>query len=201
MPTNSLAYKAGSLVFGLRGISGTIIDPQPIIIKLQELNFIGLPLHEVSTSQFLVGNKFLQWITFMGCSPYVELEPNTAGKPFCHVRIAGPWPYPRLCYGSNTKGPCCLKCRKRFLQWRATLDIWEKPAADTVISCAHCGHAQNPVDLNWRREAGLGQLFIMVENIFPGEAGPVSGLLPELKDITGGYWEYFYVVDAPRLLI
>jgi hypothetical protein len=51
------------------------------------------------------------------------------------------------------------------------------------------------MDLLWRQNAGFGRLFVTIEDIFPGEAVPVPGLLDGLRRATGTDWHYFYIQD------
>jgi DNA-directed RNA polymerase subunit RPC12/RpoP len=162
---------------------------------LQGSGFLGSSLVNLGAAAFQVGEAFLQFITFMGCSPHIEMEPPPQGGPFCYVHIDGPWLRPLLRHGRNTQAPRCSACRGRITSWRELLPAWLERPQDPLIDCPRCGHRQCPLDLGWRREAGFGQLFIVVEDIFPGEAVPVPALLSNLKGMTASPWQYFYVRD------
>jgi hypothetical protein len=179
----------------------TARDPQrepPTALLLHHLHrngLLGPPLQGTGGEDFLIGQGFLQLITFMGCSPHLELEPQPDGGPFCHLRIDGPWPTPQLRYGRNTQGPRCVACRTRLPEWRGLLPLWLERPTEASVLCPRCGHSQRPLDLGWRKEAGFGRLFLVVEDVFPGEAVPVPALLQGLGRVTGGDWHYFYVRD------
>lgn len=173
----------------------------PLLDYLQHSGFISTSLMEQGTPHsFLVGDAFLQILTFMGCSPHINLEPTTEDKKFCYVRIDGPWPLPELRYGQNTQMPRCCACKGRVMttslpehSWHQWLPSWLADPYSYSITCTRCGQRQRPLDLNWRREAAFGHLFIVVENIFPGEAIPIPAFLAGLHNTTGVFWQYFYV--------
>ena len=175
--------------------NGPVPDRASLIGYLQNSGFIGPLLGDLEGCSFQVGDSFLQLVTFMGCSPHIVLEPPPHGGSFCYVRIDGPWPEPLLRYGRNTNAPRCCSCRNRINDWRNQLPTWlEKPNAMRV-ECAQCGHRQSPLNLSWRRDGGFGRLFIVVEDIFPGEAIPVPTLISGLTGVSNNSWYYFYVRD------
>jgi len=166
--------------------------PAAVLDYLREADFIGRSL-DAAEETFVVGERFLQLITFMGCSPHIELEPPADGGPFCHVRLIGPLPQPQLLQGENTQPPRCAQCRGRLTQWREGLPDWCADPEGAEIRCPRCGHRQTPVELGWRRHAGFGRLFVAVEDIFPGEAVPVPSFLKGLERATEVGWDYFYI--------
>lgn len=167
--------------------------PAPVLACLREMGFAGRSLDDEKPDAFLVGEHFLQLITFMGCSPHIELEPPADGSPFCHLRIIGPLPDLQLMRGENTRPPSCVQCRGRLSLWREEVENWCAHPERADVLCPRCGHRQRPVDLGWRRNAGFGRLFVAVEDIFPGEAVPVPVLLQGLKRASGVNWSYFYI--------
>lgn len=181
-------------------MSSLILLPKPIINHipnlhtivnyLQNIKFIG---DQLQSSNFLVGDNFLHLITFMGCSPYIELEPQLNNKPFCYVHIDGPWLKPQLRYNHHTKPPRCNKCRQRMIHWQQFIKLWLEYPTQNLIECPHCHQQQCLLDLIWRKDAGCGYLFINIENIYPGEAVPVPKFLTELATITNTTWQYFYI--------
>jgi hypothetical protein len=162
---------------------------------LTRIGLVGAAVDTGLGPGFLVGPSFLQWITFMGCSPQIELAPPADGGSFCCLRLLGPFAVPQLLHGADTQPPRCAACRGRLLHWQTQLPRWlEQPAARSV-ACPHCAVSIRPLDLVWRQRAGWGRLFVTVEDIFPGEAVPVPNLLAELKRATGVGWQYFYQRD------
>jgi hypothetical protein len=69
-------------------------QPESILDALHEIGFIGEALKE--PPGYLPGERFMQLVSFMGCSPYIRLQPDGSGEPFCHLRLEGPHPRPIL---------------------------------------------------------------------------------------------------------
>jgi len=132
----------------------TSIPRNRLLEYLHDCGFIGDAFSNGSTADFLIGERFLQLITFMGCSPHIELTPPADGRSFCHVRIRGPLDQPLLLAGGNAQAPRCPSCRGRIEPWRELLDEWHNQAASPIVTCPHCGEKQRPMELNWRRQAG-----------------------------------------------
>ncbi|MET0071266.1 MAG: hypothetical protein ABW096_14610 [Candidatus Thiodiazotropha sp.] len=169
-------------------------DLQALLTELADIGFIEGALQ--NDPGYLLGHRFLQLVSFMGCSPHIKLHPDGDGEPFCHLRLNGPHPGPILISGRNTQSPRCGGCRKRLNDWQACFDARRKSAHDRLASCPHCGHLQDPVSYDFRQSAGCGRLFLVVENIFPQEAIPSPALLDALKRACDGeVWRYFYQQD------
>ncbi|MEJ2462993.1 MAG: hypothetical protein P8098_15390 [Candidatus Thiodiazotropha sp.] len=167
-------------------------DQTAITTRLQQIGLIGAALND-SVERFLLGERFMQLVTFMGCSPYIQLEPGRSGEAFCHLVIDGPSPYPRLLRGKNTTPPRCAACRKRIDNWRDSVEHWLTAAPGWWATCPHCGHAQDPATYDFRQTAGCGRLFLFIENIFPQEAVPSPTLLDNLSAVSEATpWHYFY---------
>ncbi len=170
-------------------------DLAGLIAMLREIGFIGdlLPDSQVG---YLLGENFMQLVTFMGCSPFIRLEPGDPEQPFCHLIIDGPSVHPRLLQGKNTTPPRCAACRKRLVGWQATFEIWQQERPGWQATCPHCGHNQDPASYDFRQSAGCGRLFLSVENIFPQEAIPSPALINRLQEVTHNQtWHYFYLQD------
>jgi hypothetical protein len=168
------------------------IDLQAILERLRDIGFMSEAIAGDSP-RYRLGEQFVQLVTFMGCSPFVALEPGEGDAPFCHLSILGPFDHPRLLCGRNTTPPRCEVCRKRLADWRSTIHQWRMGNATSPTACPHCGHLQDPVSYDWRESAGWGRLFLCVENIFPQEAMPTQALLNQLQGATSELpWRYFY---------
>ncbi|MCU7828306.1 MAG: hypothetical protein KZQ85_04505 [Candidatus Thiodiazotropha sp. (ex Myrtea sp. 'scaly one' KF741663)] len=169
--------------------------PNDLAAILEKLQSIGLINGEVpgEASRYLPGDRFMQLVTFMGCSPSIQLEPSEADEPYCYLTIAGPYESPRLIYGKNTTPPRCESCRKRITDWRTAIKTWRNSMPSCLATCPHCGHQQNPTSYDWRQSAGSGRLFLLIEHIFPQEAIPAPALIDQLCKATDDQpWHYFY---------
>jgi hypothetical protein len=175
----------GKLLLHPRAPDAPLPGREELLRGLAGIGLLGTPLGGDGDG-FLVGDRFLQLITFMGCSPFLQLEPPPEGGPFCHLALLGPFPAPRLLHGHNTRPPPCPACGKRMEDWREGL-------AGGEVRCPCCGAATPLHGLRWRRNAGLSRCFLEVRNVFPGEAVPVDALLRHLEDFGAGPWDYFYL--------
>ncbi len=142
---------------------------------------------------FLVGERFLQLVTFTGCSVQIELSPTDDG-PFCHILVSGPFERPEFASGRNTRPPRCPSCRSPMQNWKNAISLWEE-GGPSAVSCAACGRSNSLLTVDWKAKAGFGRLFVRVEEIFPGEAIPTPELMRLLACTSPGDWRHFYVQD------
>ncbi|VAW92210.1 hypothetical protein MNBD_GAMMA23-249 [hydrothermal vent metagenome] len=168
---------------------------------LNNLGFIGKAVFSSSAEQeYCAGDSFLQSLTFMGCSPYIEFEPPTQLKPdgvagFCFIRVLAT-------KGNNTVYhaeqldklktiPRCKHCRKVISDWveqAVALNV----ANHWKHNCPSCGDGLTHDDLDWRKASGSGNLFIEVVNVYLQEAVPTDAFLQQLETISSSPWQYFY---------
>ncbi len=159
---------------------------QAVAARLGEIGLLGAALDRIRGT-YRVGERFLQLITFLGCSPYLRFDPAAEGDAdFCHLALAGPFETPRLRYAANTRPPRCPRCGQPLEGWREFAD-------SDAIDCPACDTAHPPHLLEWGKSGGSGRLFIEIRNIFPGEAVPGEELLRELCELGCGEWGYFYL--------
>ncbi len=170
-------------------------DPYRLQTRLKDIAFISESIGTSAETAFLIGDAFLSLITFLGCSPFIEVSPTEDGSAFCQVRLLGPHSDPKFLRGRNTQPPRCMACRGRLNDWLDKALSWEQQPQEYCIDCERCGSHQRPIDLQWKQNAGFGRVFIAIDNIFPGEAVPVPNLLQELEKFTGTDWRYFYIQD------
>ncbi|MCP3868590.1 MAG: hypothetical protein GY703_10930 [Gammaproteobacteria bacterium] len=180
---------SGSLFFGTS--MPLPISRDKFLEQLQSIGLIGKP-YEVKENRYLTGDRFLQLITFLGCSPYLQLNPPEDGSDgFCHVFIPKPLDNPKLIFGSNTNPPRCAHCKLPQNNWRTT--IVDAPyGKNTKARCLRCNNPYEPTQLSWRRDAGYVRFFIRIFEVFPGEAVPSTEFMTALQK-TGVSWHFFYV--------
>ena len=159
----------------------------PALVKsLQDIGLISakIPLSE-ETLRYSVGEKFLDYIAYMGCSPAIQFDAAEGQDNFCHIKIHK-YESPQLIYSKKQfSAPLCPACRKPVKSWQQSLN-------EETAGCDHCQTVSGIETLNWRRMAGYAPLFIEITDIFPKEAIPQQLLLDKLTSITETGWQYFY---------
>lgn len=135
---------------------------------------------------FHAGGRFLQLITFLGCSPQVALHSVDAmpGQEVCCIRFRD---YPDAVHLASDPLPNvrCQNCR-------ATLKLVKLGTSDFPVRCGNCASLLQWDMIDWRRAAGCGSFFVEVKGIFPHEAVPSERLLIELATYSACQWAYFY---------
>lgn len=165
-------------------------DTRPDLDELESLlEKLGLIGTKIGKLRWNAGKAFLQLLTFMGCSPHVQFEPQSENDDdFCHVSFRN-FNSPVMLASINSR-PCrCRSCGKPIVTgWQlfdANAEEWQ---------CPHCGHKhQHLSGLRWRNDAGFASLFIEIHSIYPGEAQPIPSMMQQLKSLTGEEWRYFYL--------
>lgn len=179
--------------------SVTMVPPSQwaLTAEMQRLGLFGDVLGgERMPPRFLAGERFLQLISFLGCSPHINLEPPAdGGSEFCYLEVLGPWEQARFLQGRNTRPPACPVCKRTNPAWRDRMECQEIQASATEWTCNACGNRSFPSQWNWRQQAGFGRLFIQINSIFPSEAVPTDELLGSLERLSSNPWRYFYIQD------
>lgn len=169
-------------------------DIPSIVATLDAIDFIETDIREGSPASYRLGKRFMQLVTFLGCSPAIRLAPDAEGNPYCHMLIEGPHEEPLLYQGRNTRPPRCSACGKGIDDWRAQFIASGDESSDRPITCPKCGQQQSPASCNWRQTAGFGRFFIIIENIFPQEAIPSPELLSHLSQASEEKkWHHFFL--------
>lgn len=161
-----------------------------LITVLQDLEFAGETLASTARPAFFIGERFFQLISFMGCAPSLNVEPASPGdEQFCHIRLHHNTT-PVFHYLRPERPARCPVCRQPGLR----ADEFARQQADTGTHwhCPACDTAIKVQQLDWRREAGLGQLLLEVRDVYPHEGVPTDFLLQQLKTATDQTWSYFY---------
>ncbi len=148
------------------------INPENIHSLLQKLAFTGDLL---SSNRYATGDNFVSLLTFMGCSPNIELEPQE-DKPHCYIEIESN-KQSQFTSGKNTKYPRCPHCKEAL----------NNP------NCSNCNQPINLAKLNWRKSAFVASSWIAIGNIYELEAVPNDQLLNTLKSETGVNWKHAYI--------
>ena len=171
--------------------------------KLQAIGLIGPPRAVNNDTFYPTGEHFLQLVTFLGCSPMIELEPpsdpvtlaadSAAGK-FCHVFLSSAESL-RFRSDPRTPAPRCPACHTTVSDWQPLLQAWQNNPANGDWRCAHCEYTGHISGLGFRKSAGFGRTFVEIRGIYPSEAVPGEALLKALKSLTHGDWSTLYIKE------
>lgn len=165
---------------------------EAVVEALRAVGLIGAPVATDRGQHYLTGDRFFQLVTFLGCSPHLQLTPPDDPVPppagsFCTVAVGRPLPAPRLRHGRLTTAPRCPECGSPLVHWQAA-------AGGAAVTCPGCARQTSLADLNWRRNAGIGRLFVDLWAVYPREAVPAPELLETLERATGEPWRHFYLL-------
>jgi len=173
--------------------AGQNLSEQPILDVLLASDFLDGRILEVDGEpRYLLGEACLTELTFLGCSPHIELDPprqetEQAAREgrFCHLTLQSyTQPVWRI---DPTARPRCPGCRQ-------PMPAPARVGSDT-LACPACGEANPAADWRWRNLAGRACLFVDIWGVFTAEAVPNRSLIDRLESATGVKWAYFYVKD------
>jgi len=177
------------------------VAKERLVRELQAIGLIGEQKPLGKGGFYPAGEHFLQLVSFLGCSPAIELEPpqdpqeraaaSAAGR-FCHIFISSGEQLQFRC-DSQTRPPCCPRCRNPEPGWRPRVQAWQEGKQGAVWECQACGYHGRLCDLVFRKTAGFGRTFLEIRGIYPSEAVPGPALLDTLASLTGGPWKTLYL--------
>jgi len=150
-----------------------------------QYKFINSENHE--TNHYLPGEHFLNLITFLGCSPNINLHP-AEGENHCYISLIEHTEEVKCVGYTLTAKPKCPACKKRITDWELT----DLKSPENFCTCDKCQHKTVYADLNWKNECGFARFGFTVNNIYPHEAVPSEQLLDILQRASGYKWQYCY---------
>jgi len=166
------------------------VSNDKIVETLHQLGMISSGIEHAGDNRYLIGARFLQYITFMGCAPAIELAPLENGSSeFCHVEIGQQEKSLKFIADDTLANPRCPECKESISNWQEQMHNWQ---AGDLMSCPNCRAKLAPENLNWRRAAGFVQQYVAIHGVYPKEALPTEALLNKLEDVFGCSWDYFY---------
>ena len=188
--------------------TSTDIQFENLVNGLNEMNFIGKPIFDSATNidivnahEYCVGESFLSSITFMGCSPFIEIEPpeqlkSTDAANFCFIRLSTT-KQSNISYHAEQLEllktiPRCTQCRKIIADWPVKAQSLNQTANNSQLTCPNCETVLTLDDLDWRKASGVGNVFVEIMNVYLQEAVPTDSFLQQLESITSSKWQYFY---------
>lgn len=158
---------------------------------LRDMGLIGEAWGEPDARRYLIGEHFLQLVSFLGCAPAIELAPGAEGAAFCHIGISPVTPAPEFRADNRDVMPRCPHCRQRLAGWPAWIEGWQRDPGYRS-RCPECDTSLSPMELDWRESAGFGRIFVSIFNVYPREALPTEALLNRLQQATAQAWRWFY---------
>lgn len=170
--------------------SYNINDLPAFLSELQETGFISGPVNEQADSTFYTGERFLEHIAYMGCSPAVQFEPSEDSDGFCHIRLHQFEDAILIASRKQSRAPHCPSCNKPVKSFDPQHQGIDNTPAQIV--CESCNTSSATPAFNWRKMGGYARTFIEVTDIFPKEAIPQQSFIDSLSTITGTQWHYFY---------
>ena len=171
--------------------------------RLQSIDLIGIPASYSGGVYYPTGERFLQLVSFLGCSPAIELDPpadpalledSLAHGRFCHITLRCTTAL-QFRSDATTRPPRCPHCGQAIPDWAARITRWRADHADSRWSCPACQGASDLTGWVFRKTAGFGRVFIEINGIYPSEAIPGDALLAVLDDLTGGPWQAIYIKE------
>jgi len=196
IPVPTICPTNPAVMTSARGQNSLYLHPKPADFTVDDLpafihalKSIGLIAQKIDTSkteqQYFTGEKYLDYIAYMGCAPSIQFEASDDKKNFCFIKIHQ-LPGPQLIHSQKqARAPHCPHCNK-------PVKNWQDKKTESTIHCDPCDTTSNIDNFDWRKMAGYAQLFIEISDIFPREAIPQQSLLDKLADITDVDWLYFY---------
>lgn len=163
-----------------------LVNNTLILRAISNINFINS--NEYHANHYLPGENFLSLITFLGCSPNINLEP-TPDESHCYISLLAPSKQARCLGYTSSCNPKCPSCKKRISDWKT--NNWQEP--NTICRCDKCATETAYAQLNWKNECGFGCCGFEVTHIYPHEAVPTDQLMEALHEQTGIEWIYSYV--------
>ncbi len=173
------------LIFFPAAINSTV-SIKELLHSLIDSDFINSDTDK--ENHYLPGERFLNLITFLGCSPNINLCP-TEGESHCFISIIDTSEQATCVGYTDTVNPKCPYCTKRIANWK--IANWQMPGE--ICTCDKCQQQTPYAELSWKHECGFARCGFTVNHIYPHEAVPTDQLLDLLKDSSGFEWDYCYV--------
>ncbi len=167
---------------------------ETFIKSCQDIGFLANRYQKPGPEHYLVGDRFLQHVSFLGCSPYLKVHPETENDTdFCTASIPASSTAINYLASQHVTAPRCPVCKKSIAKYQTIMQEWTQNKSNTLIECQQCGESSALYDLDWRKNAGFFNFHIAISNIFPKEAIPGDALLDWLQATTKHEWKYFYI--------
>ena len=180
-----------------------IDDCSELAACLQRTGLVDAPRPFQGGLFYPTGDQFLQLVSFLGCSPSIELDPPEDSSQLAQSIAEGGFVHVQTVCGSElrlradgkTRAPRCPNCRQLVKNWATRLRQWQANPAESVWSCRACDYSGELTDWVFGKTCGFGKVFVEISGIYPAEAVPTTALLQPLADLTGCPWRYIYIKE------
>ncbi len=171
--------------------------------QLQSTGLIGAPASYSGGVFYPTGEQFLQLVSFLGCSPAIELDPPAepalledalAHGRFCHITLNCPTTL-QFRADAATRPPRCPHCGQAVVDWAQGITCWSADPADSSWPCPACRETGDLTGWIFGKTAGFGKVFLEINGIYPSEAIPGDALLAVLASLTDGLWHAIYIKE------
>ena len=182
--------KVPSLVLHSTDAQFVPASSKQFIDTLKTCGFLGANWTE---HRYLIGDQFLDLVTFLGCSPHIDVAPldDANDLRFCHIHIPPPETTPTLLASRLAPAPRCPRCRSPLTGHHSDMSL----DGMTELLCASCGHMDQALNWRWRpKQACVTHFAIHIVNIFDSEAVPAEHLMDTLRAIEDVSWSYCYIM-------
>ena len=142
------------------------------------------------TKQLHGGDSFFDHIVYLGCSPVVNFAADMENDAIADSSYISLKQARAFLYGDNTMVPRCSACATPVNDWRSSISA---AGSQCFFSCSACGSETSVADINWRKRAAYGNIFLFVHGVFPHEAVPGEQLMLALASASGSDWKYAYL--------
>jgi hypothetical protein len=171
-----------------------------IISALFETGIIHNKLIKEQENYYLAGKNYLYHISFIGCSPYLNFEPEKdiavsdlkqtiADLNYIQFDLnPKKMSFRKIDFGIKS---ICPACKSRILEWKKLIGDWEKNQA-LIAMCPQCFQKISLLEINWKKTAGFYNSAILFHGIQAELAFPTDDLLMLLEQTTATKWQYFF---------
>ena len=164
----------------------TVTDISTLVTALQEIDLISEKINtQKDKHHYFSGDKFLDYIAYMGCAPAIQFEASDDNEIFCFIKIHRYNSAKLIFSQAQSRAPHCPNCNK-------PVHDWQHNNSSSTIHCDQCNTTSGIDKFNWRKMAGFAKLLIEITDIFPKEALPQQLLMNQLSSISKTDWQYFY---------
>ena len=171
------------------------LPPASLAKSLTSLGLIGEPVCADWPHRYYIGDKFLQYLNFMGCAPAVEFIPANSHQPdwssFTYIYITAQLQLVRCLIDTMMAKPVCPNCGKRHACHAQDTEFLSEQ-----LRCPKCQQSAPLAEWDWREFGGCARQFVSVVNVYPKEAIPADSLLQQMSTQTQLSWRFFYINEA-----